>query len=189
MRADRNLQAGCLAKCLKRNFRVHDALSILGNRRRSRVDHPTDIRQLFSLLSFRDRADLHHVNRRKGRCLKPDIIYLVRHVDHGSCVRHGADRSIPAAGRRFRSCTDVFLVGQARIPQMDVKIDQPRHDPASGRIDLHRVIRGNVPSAADSHHHLPPVRSGKRQVISDPRDLSVLDQNIRYPVCIRFRIQ
>ena len=141
MCADRNVQLRRHTKCLQRDQGVHDALPVLGDRGGSGIHHAADIRQFFSLLSFRDSADLHNMNRRKCSCLKPHIIHLVRRIDDRPCVRHRADRRIASARCRLRAGPDILLVGETRIAQMHMQVNQSRHDPAAGRIDLHRFIR------------------------------------------------
>ena len=186
---DRNLQSCRRAEGLQRDARIHHALTILGDRGRSCVHHSGDIRQLLALLSLRDGADLHDMDRGKRRRLKSYIIDLVRRVDHRPRIRHGADRGIAAPGACLRSGPDVFLVGKSRIPQMSMQVNEAGHYPHAPGIDLDRCIGNNISGVPDSHRYLSSDRSRKRKILSDLYNLSAFNQDIRHPVRSGFRIQ
>ena len=66
----------------------------------------------------------------EGLCprLVDDIPDPVHRIHRGMGVRHGQDRRHAAVSGRLRAGADIFLIGLARIPQMHMKIHQPRRD-------------------------------------------------------------
>ena len=94
-------------------------------------------------------------------------------VDHRFGVRH-ADHGSVAAGRcRPGPCLHILFVSEARIPEVDMSVHQPRCDTEASAVDdlQHLSLRlCNEPRV-------------QLQLLSDLDDLSFRDQDIPYSVC------
>ena len=75
--------------------------------------------------------------------------HVARHfgtvVDRRS-VGHRGHRGKATGCRRAEPGRDRFLLGKAGVAQMNVRIDQSRHDPASGRVDYRRIFDDTQPA-------------------------------------------
>ena len=113
------------------------------------------------------RRHLNHLGQ--AQCVAP--LHVVRHlfgcVHHGFGVGHRADGGEAALGRRVKPGGQIFFVGQARISQVAVHVDEPRHEHLACAVDF-AVVVGLDPSPflvnfADFSvlgHHLAAAHAG-----------------------------
>src|SRR5690348_16927174 len=81
-----------------------------------------------------------------------ELLQNARIVERGQRVRHTGHRGEAASYRRFRSRRDGLFLGETRLAQMHVHVDEARSDDTAGRID-HRLaalrfeLRGDLNDA------------------------------------------
>ena len=128
-----------------------------------------ELGELIALGPERDGADRIHARElRFGRLLEDELRDPGVVVDRVG-VRHARDRREPAGDGRRHAGGDRFLVLLPRLAQVDVDVDEARrHDPAA----LHLEHLGAV----------------DRQVLADPRDRAVVDQDVERAVAAVGRI-
>ena len=157
VRKHRNVSSRRDLHCFLVKLGIHHGLSVLADGRNSGIHHPVDIRQFFSHHTLCDRAYLKHMDQRMLSRLVFHIIDTVRIVNDRFCVRHCKHRCHTTLGCRHRTGDDILLMGQARISEMHMHIDQTRHYITACRVDHFRGAVRNLllnlgdPAVLDQH--------------------------------------
>ena len=112
-----------------------DRPAVVGETDRARIGECAHLRQLLAGLPLRDRGEEADRNVRFCRRSLAQRAHRVCIVDDGVGVRHGEDRAVATGGRGFGARGDRLLVFSARGPQVDVWIDEGRHEHQARRLD------------------------------------------------------
>ena len=106
---------------------VHHRLAVLADGRDPCLDHPFNIRQLFSLLLSGHRSDLQHMDGSQLLSLISHIQHPVGAVDNRFGIWHSQNGGKSSSGGRSGTAGHIFFMGKSRITQMYVKINKARH--------------------------------------------------------------
>ena len=99
--------------------------SVVGDRHRARLFHLSDVRQLFAVFPFGDRADRADFAQPRLFAAMADIADHHLIVRDGLRVGHAANLREAPFHRRPRTAFNVLFILEARFSQMYVHVDQP----------------------------------------------------------------
>jgi len=124
---------------------VLDAPAVVGEGRRSGLEEGVEVDRLHALLAAGQGGDGKDADVGLGRRFADPSGHLGGIIDRGG-VGHGADGRESAAGGGPGARDDRLLVGLARLPKMDVHVDETGGDDQAGSVD-HLGAGGFDPSA------------------------------------------
>ncbi len=125
----------CLLHALPVQRSIHHRFAVFANGMAACLCHPADVCQLFPLLPFCDCPKLNHMGKRfpfrplMYPCHLLPVVHDRLRIGHGAHGRHAALYRRPAAGGKG------LFVLKARIPEMHMQVNQPRHHIAAFGID------------------------------------------------------
>ena len=106
---------------------VHNTFAVFTDSRNSLFDHPFNICQSFTGLPFGYCTNLKYMHGSQFCCFVMHISDPIPLVNDRFRIRHCKNRSKPTLCSCLGSGNNILFIGQSRISQMDMKIDQPRH--------------------------------------------------------------
>ncbi len=127
-----------------------------------------DFREVFAFLPLGDAADGIDATGPFLLGLAADIEGDAFVIDYRLGVGHAGNGREAAGDRGSRSGNHVLLVFESGIAQVDMNVDQPRHDQLAACVDLLRSLFGDI--------------------LGNPADIPVFDQNVEDAVDIVCRI-
>ena len=132
---DRNAALCCDLHCFFAEQGIHNGFTVLTDCRSSFRYHGFDVGKFFSLLSFCDRTGLQYVDRCHRFCLVVYITDIKSVICYRLCIRHRQHGGKSSVCRCSCSCLNRLLVRLSRIPQVNMQVDQARHNVAAFCID------------------------------------------------------
>ena len=114
---------------------IGDADAVIAERDRAAAMHRADLGQFLAGASLGDCADGEDIRQADTARLLRDEIDRAFVIERRLGVGHAADGGESPRHRRRRAGGDGFFFLITRLAEMDMDVDQPRRDKATGRID------------------------------------------------------
>ena len=134
MEAYRKVQCLGLTEGLLKKRAIHDGEPVVSEAGSSACGQSGQISQFPAGHAFGHIGTAVEVNGERAAALQ-DILQDLYGIHRGLCVGHQDYRGIAALDSGFRAGGEIFLVGEARIPEMGVGIDEAGADHHSAGID------------------------------------------------------
>ena len=138
----RHVKGQCILHRSSHDQAIHHRLPIIRDRDTAGTTQVSELRQFLPFRAFCNRADRKHIRQPSyPRTIEHEFCNRLIVID-GIRIGHTTDRGEAAGHRRSRSALDRLFVFEARLPEMDMEIDEAGKDQSSRGVNF-RGPRGN----------------------------------------------